>query len=37
MEDREMDIPEDELRVDVYRSSGPGGQGANTFSTRRCG
>ncbi len=25
-----MDIPEDELRVDVYRSSGPGGQGVNT-------
>ncbi len=23
-------IPEDELRVDVYRSSGPGGQGVNT-------
>ncbi|MBM7786262.1 peptide chain release factor 2 [Tenggerimyces flavus] len=26
----EVDIPEDELRVDVYRSSGPGGQGVNT-------
>jgi peptide chain release factor 2 len=26
----EIDIPEDELRVDVYRSSGPGGQGVNT-------
>jgi len=25
-----MDIPEDDLRVDVYRSSGPGGQGVNT-------
>ena len=24
------DIPDDELRVDVYRSSGPGGQGVNT-------
>ncbi len=26
----EVDVPEDELRVDVYRSSGPGGQGVNT-------
>ncbi|MBO0809148.1 MAG: peptide chain release factor 2 [Actinobacteria bacterium] len=26
----EIDIPEDEIRVDVYRSSGPGGQGVNT-------
>jgi peptide chain release factor 2 len=26
----EVDIPEDEIRVDVYRSSGPGGQGVNT-------
>ena len=26
----EIDIPEDEMRVDVYRSSGPGGQGVNT-------
>jgi len=26
----EVDIPDDELRVDVYRSSGPGGQGVNT-------
>ncbi|MDH5278145.1 MAG: peptide chain release factor 2 [Actinomycetota bacterium] len=25
-----IDIPEDEIRVDVYRSSGPGGQGVNT-------
>ncbi|MFI0432243.1 MAG: peptide chain release factor 2 [Candidatus Nanopelagicales bacterium] len=25
-----MEIPDDELRVDVYRSSGPGGQGVNT-------
>jgi peptide chain release factor 2 len=25
-----IDIPEDELRIDVYRSSGPGGQGVNT-------
>ena len=25
-----VDIPEDELRIDVYRSSGPGGQGVNT-------
>jgi peptide chain release factor 2 len=25
-----VDIPDDELRVDVYRSSGPGGQGVNT-------
>jgi peptide chain release factor 2 len=26
----EIDIPDDEMRVDVYRSSGPGGQGVNT-------
>jgi peptide chain release factor 2 len=26
----EIDIPEEELRVDVYRSSGPGGQSVNT-------
>ena len=25
-----IQIPEDEIRVDVYRSSGPGGQGVNT-------
>ena len=25
-----LDIPDDELRIDVYRSSGPGGQGVNT-------
>src|SRR5689334_12644898 len=25
-----IDIPDDEIRVDVYRSSGPGGQGVNT-------
>jgi len=25
-----VDVPEDEIRVDVYRSSGPGGQGVNT-------
>jgi peptide chain release factor 2 len=26
----EIEIPEDEIRVDVYRSSGPGGQSVNT-------
>jgi peptide chain release factor 2 len=26
----EIDVPEDELRIDVYRSSGPGGQSVNT-------
>ncbi len=26
----EIDIPEDEVRIDVYRSSGPGGQSVNT-------
>jgi peptide chain release factor 2 len=25
-----IDVPDDELRIDVYRSSGPGGQGVNT-------
>ena len=25
-----VEVPDDELRVDVYRSSGPGGQGVNT-------
>ena len=29
-----IDIPDDELRVDVYRSSGPGGQGVNTHRLR---
>ena len=29
-EEIEMDIPESEIRVDVYRSSGKGGQGVNT-------
>ena len=28
--DSEITIPDDDLRVDVYRSSGPGGQGVNT-------
>ncbi|WP_018348091.1 peptide chain release factor 2 [Longispora albida] len=26
----DIEIPEDEIRVDVYRASGPGGQGVNT-------
>jgi peptide chain release factor 2 len=26
----DIDVPEDELRIDVYRASGPGGQGVNT-------
>jgi len=29
-EDVKVEIPEDELKVDVYRSSGKGGQGVNT-------
>jgi peptide chain release factor 2 len=28
--DEEITIPDDDLRVDVFRSSGPGGQGVNT-------
>lgn len=28
--DTEMEIPDEEIRVDVYRSSGPGGQSVNT-------
>ncbi len=28
--DEEVDVPEEDLRVDVYRSSGPGGQSVNT-------
>nr|WP_108664392.1 peptide chain release factor 2 [Euzebya rosea] len=28
--DEEIEIADDDLRVDVYRSSGPGGQGVNT-------
>jgi peptide chain release factor 2 len=30
VDDVEVDIRDDELRVDVFRSSGPGGQGVNT-------
>ncbi len=26
----EVDVPDEDIRVDVYRSSGPGGQGVNT-------
>ncbi|MEX2504508.1 MAG: peptide chain release factor 2 [Egicoccus sp.] len=28
--DEEIDIPDEDIRVDVYRSSGPGGQSVNT-------
>ena len=28
--DAEIDVPEEQLRVDVFRSSGPGGQSVNT-------
>lgn len=28
--DAEVDVPDEDLRVDVYRSSGPGGQSVNT-------
>ena len=30
VEDAEVEISDDDLRIDVYRSSGPGGQGVNT-------
>ena len=30
VEDAEVEIRDDDLRVDVFRSSGPGGQGVNT-------
>lgn len=30
IEDAEVEINDDDLRIDVYRSSGPGGQGVNT-------
>ena len=29
-DEEDIEIPPDELRIDVYRSSGPGGQGVNT-------
>jgi peptide chain release factor 2 len=28
--DDDIEVPDDDIRVDVYRSSGPGGQGVNT-------
>jgi peptide chain release factor 2 len=28
--DEEVDVPDEDIRVDVYRSSGPGGQSVNT-------
>ena len=34
-EAQEVDIPENDIRVDVFRSSGPGGR--STRPTRRCG
>jgi peptide chain release factor 2 len=33
-DDIEIEIPESEIRVDVYRSSGKGGQGVNTTKNR---
>ena len=30
MEAAEIEIPENDIRVDVFRSSGPGGQSVNT-------
>ncbi len=32
-DDIKVDVPEDELRIDVYRSSGKGGQGVNTTAS----
>src|SRR3546814_1524669 len=31
----EIDVPDEEIRVDVYRSGGPGGQSVNTRSEER--